>query len=107
MKEQVQAIFMSVAISLFMSWKFKVHVSLIIQSVMMPLNAVDSVVLKKYLLGSNKNADGGDNLYLEEAMRPTAAQLAARTPAVAAVEPAAIKEDTKDEKKSTAAKDLD
>ena len=108
LKEQVQSIFMSIAISLFMSWKFNVHVSLIIQSVMMPLNALDSVVLKKYLLGSKKNADGGDNLYLEEATRPTAAQLAARVPAAAVAAPAAIKEDSKkDEKKTTSAKDLD
>jgi hypothetical protein len=34
-----------------MSFKFNVHVSLLIQSVMMPVGLLDSLILKKYLLG--------------------------------------------------------
>jgi hypothetical protein len=39
---------------MFMSLKFDVHVSLLMQSVMMPVNACDQLVLKKYLLGKKE-----------------------------------------------------
>lgn len=77
LKESVQSIVMSVIISLVMSMKFNVHISMLMQAVMMPLNATDVLVLKKYLLGTNKNENGGSNLYLEETVKPTLASIAA------------------------------
>ena len=61
---------MSGGISFLMSMKFNVHMFLLIQAVMMPLNALDMIVLKKYLLGTQKNADGS-NLYNEFLSHPT------------------------------------
>jgi Phosphate transport (Pho88) len=72
LKESAQGILMSVGISLLMSFKFNVHVSLITQSVSGPVNLIDSLVLKKYLLGMNK-----DNLYGEFLHEPTEADLPA------------------------------
>jgi Phosphate transport (Pho88) len=68
LKESAQGILMSVGISLLMSFKFNVHVSLITQSVSGPVNLIDSLVLKKYLLGMNKV-----NLYGEFLHKPTEA----------------------------------
>lgn len=70
LKESAQGILMSMGISLLMSFKFNVHVSLITQSVSGPVNLIDSLVLKKYLLGMNK-----DNLYGEFLRQPTDADL--------------------------------
>lgn len=70
LKESAQGILMSVGISLLMSFKFNVHVSLITQSVSGPVNLIDSLVLKKYLLGMNK-----DKLYGEFLHEPTEADL--------------------------------
>lgn len=87
-KESAQSIILSVAMSMFFSLKFDVHVSLVMQAVMLPLNALDSIVLKKYLLGTDKNVDGGNNLYNEEDVMPTKeildARHAAKTAAAAA-----------------------
>jgi len=68
--EAAQAIIMSGAISFFMSIKFNVHMSLLIQAVMMPLNAFDMLVLKKYILGVQKSSDG-TNLYNEFLSAPS------------------------------------
>ena len=68
--EAAQGILMSGGISFLMSVKFNVHMSLLVQAVMMPLNAMDMLVLKKYLLGTQKNADGS-NLYNEFLSQPT------------------------------------
>lgn len=73
--EAAKGILMSGAISFFMSMKFNVHMSLLIQSVMMPLNAFDMIVLKKYILGLKKNNDGS-NLYHEFLIQPTEKVLA-------------------------------
>jgi hypothetical protein len=50
-KNEVMAMVMSLGITLVMSLKFNVHISLLMQSVLTPMNTIDSVVLKKYLLG--------------------------------------------------------
>lgn len=71
---------MSLGISLFMSFKFKVHMSLLMQSVMLPLNLLDVMVLKKYILGTKKGPDGSDKLYGEVFVAPTAESLAAAAP---------------------------
>jgi len=74
-QELLQSALMSAGISFFMSYQFKVHMSLLMQAVMMPLNAVDSVILKKYLLGVTKNANGGP-LYNELMSAPTKESIA-------------------------------
>jgi hypothetical protein len=77
LKESAGSICMSMLITLFMSFKFNIHMSLVMQSVMLPLNSYDSIVLKKYILGIAKAADGGDKLYNEVYEAPTAESLAA------------------------------
>jgi len=49
--------------------------SLLMQAIMMPMNAIDSVILKKYFLGVTKNADGG-LLYNELMSAPTKESIA-------------------------------
>ena len=68
MKEAAQGMVFPVAIAYFMSLKMGVHVSLVMQSVMLPVNALDSVILKKYLFGTAVD-------YGEYAKKPTAAQV--------------------------------
>ena len=55
LKDSAQQILLSVGIALLMSFKFNVHVSLVIQSVTSPVGLIDSVILKKYLLGYTEN----------------------------------------------------
>eukprot|EP01038_Epipyxis_sp_PR26KG_P006739 gene6739-9234_t len=71
LQEAAQALLMSCGITLFMSFKFNVHMSLLIQSIMLPLTAYDSVVLKKYVLGITKLPDGNNSLYNELSKEPT------------------------------------
>ena len=115
---------MSLGISLFMSFQFKVHMPLAMQSVMLPITAFESIVVKKYLLGSNKHKDGSDRIYGELLAAPTEAILAklnaeraaaASTPVAEAIEATASEKEAKDaadtdskgSKKSTPASDLD
>lgn len=74
-QELIQSALMSAAISFFMSYQFKVHMSLLMQAIMMPLNAFDAVILKKVFLGVTKNADGGP-LYNELFSAPTKESIA-------------------------------
>lgn len=67
---------MSVAISMFMSYKFKIHMSVLMQAIMIPMNMFDVIVLKKYVLGMKKIGDGSDKLYGELESAPTAAVIA-------------------------------
>ena len=102
LKESAQGILLSTGITLLMSFKFNVHVSLIIQSVSGPLGAVDSVILKKYLLGTKK-----DNMYGEFLEAPTSAMVADRLSALAGEEPRVVELKDEDEvkvKKSTGSK---
>lgn len=85
LKESVQAIVMSTGISLLMSFKFNVHVSLIIQAVSGPVGLIDSVILKKYILGIKK-----DNMYGEFSEAPTAEMLAALAATLAGEEPRVV-----------------
>lgn len=112
LKDGVQSILMSGGISFLMSLKFG-PMSLLIQSVMIPVNLTENIVLKKYLLGVTKSSDGG-TLYNELFEAPTAeliAKLNENIPAPAAVEGAAVAsdneprvvelpEETKEEKKA-------
>ena len=70
LQEAVQAALMSAGISFFMSYQFQVHMSLLMQSIMMPLGAWDNLLLKKYVFGVTKAADGG-LLYKELFRAPT------------------------------------
>lgn len=81
-KEGVQAVVMSGGISFLMSLKFS-PMALLIQSVMIPITMSENLVLKKYLLGVTKNAEGG-NLYNEAFTAPTAKTVAELNAAVAA-----------------------
>ena len=72
LKESAFGILMSLAISMGMSLKFNVHVSLLMQSVMMPMGLFDSLVIKKYILGSKTPL-----AYGELFTQPTEASLAA------------------------------
>ena len=70
LQESVKKLAFSGGISLFMSFKFNVHVSLLMQSFTMVMELNDITVIKKYLLGSKKNENGGDNLYNELYEKP-------------------------------------
>jgi len=82
LKEGVQAVVMSGGISFVMSMKFS-PMPLLIQSVMIPITMSENLVLKKYILGVTKNAEGG-NLYNESFEAPTAKSVAALNAANAA-----------------------
>jgi hypothetical protein len=81
-KDGVQAVAMSGGISFLMSLKFS-PMALLIQSIMIPVTMSEHLVLRKYLLGATKNADGGA-LYNELTSAPTAATVAALNAANAA-----------------------
>ena len=70
LQESVKKLAFSGGISLFMSYKFNVHVSLLMQSCTMVMELNDITVIKKYLLGTKKNENGGDNLYNEVCEKP-------------------------------------
>lgn len=72
LQESVKKLAFSGGISLFMSYKFNVHVSLLMQSFTMIMELNDIMVLKKYLIGSKTNPNGGDNLYNELYEKPKA-----------------------------------
>jgi hypothetical protein len=80
---------MSLGISLFMSFQFKVHMPLVMQSVMTPLSALDVMVLKKYLIGTSTNKEGGSNIYNELLAPPNAENVAQLNAARAAASAAA------------------
>jgi hypothetical protein len=75
LKEAVQSVLMSAGISIFMSFQFQIHMSLLMQAIMMPLTAYDNPILKKYILGVTKAADGGP-LYKELFSAPTKESIA-------------------------------
>lgn len=73
-KEAVQSVVMSGGISFLMSMKFG-PMSLLIQSIMIPVNLVENVLVRKYIMGITKAADGG-NLYSEHFKAPTVESIA-------------------------------
>lgn len=75
-KEQAQGLIFPIAIAYFMSLKFNVHVSLLMQGVMLPVNCLDSGVVKKYILGSKNNGEG-ETMYNELYTKPTDADVKA------------------------------
>lgn len=75
LKEAGSPLLMTVAMTMFMSIKFSIHMSLLMQSIMLPLNATDSAILKKYLLGSKV-----ENIYGELSHCPTDEDVALLNP---------------------------
>lgn len=75
LKQAAQSVIMSVAITFFMSLKFGVHMSLLMQSIMTPFNAFELPLTKKYIFGVKQSASG-DLLYNELFAEPTEASLA-------------------------------
>jgi hypothetical protein len=71
LKDGAQGVCTSGGISFLMSMKFG-PMSLLIQSIMMPLNLIESPVLKKHFLGTKTSSTGG-TLYGELFEPPTAA----------------------------------
>ena len=66
---------MSSVMSYFMSMKFNIYISLIVQVLTLPLNLYEFALFKKYVMGQQKKSDGS-NLYNEELTAPTAARIA-------------------------------
>lgn len=102
LKESVQGIVMSFGITMLMSFKFNIHVSLAVQSVSGPVGLIDSVILKKYILGINSAKGYGEFL-----QKPTAADLVSdEAKAELKDKKEAVKEvvEKKEEKKSTGSK---
>jgi hypothetical protein len=75
-KEQAQGLIFPIAIAYFMSIKFNVHVSLLMQGVTLPINCLDSGIVKKYIFGSTNNGEG-ETMYGELYTKPTAADVKA------------------------------
>ena len=88
-KEQAQSLVFPIAIAYFMSLKFNVHVSLLMQGVMLPVNSLDCAVIKKYLLGATNNGTD-DTMYGELTSKPTEAQIKDINDKNKAAEPAAV-----------------
>lgn len=76
LRETATQLVMNVAMSFFMAYQFKVYFSLLVQSIMLPMNLFDFILFKKYVLGVQKNANG-TSLYREHFKEPTEASIAA------------------------------
>lgn len=75
LKETVQQLVMSSVMSYFMSMKFEIYISLLVQVITLPFNLYEFTLFKKYIMGQQKKSDGS-NLYGEEFTAPTAARIA-------------------------------
>ena len=58
--EAIQGVVMSCGIAALMSFKFGIHMSCLMQAVMVPLGLYDNILVQKYIFGTNKT-----NLYKE------------------------------------------
>ncbi len=76
LKENVQQLIMGGAMSYFMTLKFQIYISLVVQIVTMPLNLYENILFKKYIMGVTKK-DDGSLLYGEVFTQPTVESLAA------------------------------
>ena len=83
-KEAAQGMILPVGIAFFMSIKMNVHLSLVMQMIMLPLNMYDNLVFKKYIMGTAKNADGNENLYDELLEAPSDALIKSMNDKIAA-----------------------
>lgn len=76
LREAATQLAMNVGMSFFMAFQFQIYFSLLVQSIMMPLNLWDFILFKKYVLGQKKNANGTP-LYGEHFREPTERSIAA------------------------------
>jgi hypothetical protein len=67
LQEALQGLGMSVGIAIFMSMKFDIHLSCMMQAVMVPIGLWDNVLVQKYFMGAKK-----DKLYNELESPPAA-----------------------------------
>ena len=70
-QEALQGIAMSVGIAIFMSMKFDIHLSCLMQAVMIPIGLWDSVLVQKYIMGNKK-----ENMYNELTSPPSPVEAA-------------------------------
>lgn len=66
LKKDAMQIVTSLGFTLLMSYKFNIHMSLLMQTVMTPLNLLESKLLKKYLLGSTIDYEELDHAPTDE-----------------------------------------
>lgn len=76
LRETATQLAMNVGMSFFMAFQFKVYFSLLVQSIMIPMNLFDFILFKKYVLGVKKNSNG-TSLYREHFKEPTERSIAA------------------------------
>jgi hypothetical protein len=104
LREGFMQLAMNIGICSFVAFKFQIYFSLLMQSVMMPLNVWDNILFKKYILGVKKNADG-TSLYGEHFREPTEKSIAAAEKVANALasgkDKASEETDSSDEKKET------
>jgi len=112
LKEAVTQLMVTVGISTFIGYKFKAYFSFLVQVIMIPMGLYENILIKKYVFGVKKNADG-TSLYGEFLKEPTEEMIAqaeivknnlrngvtADTPIEAVAAPA--EDIDKDEKKTT------
>jgi hypothetical protein len=60
--EALQALAVSVGIALFMSFKFEIHMSCMMNCVMVPLGLYDNILIKAYILGMKQDKPYGEVL---------------------------------------------
>lgn len=68
-QEALQGLAMSVGIAIFMSMKFDIHLSCMMQAVMVPLGLYENLVFQKYILGKKT-----ENMYKELTSPPPAVE---------------------------------
>lgn len=56
----IQSVLFTGAMGLAMTFKFDVHQVLVMQGVLLPVNATDNILVKKYIFGQTKNDEGGE-----------------------------------------------
>lgn len=57
-QEAIQTLLFTGAMGLAMTFMFNVHQVLVMQGVLLPVNALDNVLIQKYILGATKNDEG-------------------------------------------------
>lgn len=72
--EAIQGVIMSCGIAALMSFKFNIHMSCLMQALMVPIGIYDNILVKKYILGSKQ-----ENLYNELFARPNSNNTATTT----------------------------
>lgn len=74
-KDAVQQLLFSCVIAYFVSTKFEIYLSLLVQTITTPMGLIENALVLKYLLGKTKNSDG-TSLYNEQFKAPTKESIA-------------------------------